>query len=61
MIELLNLWQLQSANVAAEQNVSSLLLIYLVLSLIINSPVLLLAYLSSEMLYQLSIFDFLAE
>tara|TARA_R110001632_G_scaffold229012_1_gene364725 strand:+ start:1673 stop:2218 length:546 start_codon:yes stop_codon:yes gene_type:complete len=61
MIELLNLWQLQSANVAAEQNVNSLLLIYIALSLIINRPVLLLAYLSTEMLYQLSIFDSLLE
>lgn len=61
MIELLNLWQLQSANVAAEQNVNSLSFIYLVLSIIINRPALLLAYISSEMLYQLSIFDFLFE
>lgn len=61
MIELLNLWQLQSVNVAAEQNVNSLLVIYLILALIINKPVLLLAYLSSEMIYQLSVFDFLAE
>ena len=43
MIELLNLWQLQSVNVAAEQNVNSLLIAYVVLSLIINRPVLLLA------------------
>jgi hypothetical protein len=61
MIELLNLWQLQSVNVAAEQNVTSLLLAYVILSLVINRPVLLLVYLSSEMLYQLSIFDFLLE
>ena len=61
MIELLNLWQLQSVNVAAEQNVNSLSFIYLVLSIIINRPALLLAYFSSEMLYQLSIFDFLFE
>jgi len=61
MIELLNLWQLQSVNVAAEQNVNSLLIAYVILSLIINRPALLLAYLSSEMLYQLSIFDFLLE
>ena len=61
MIELLNLWQLQSVNVAAEQNVNSLLIAYVILSLVINRPVLLLVYLSSEMLYQLSIFDFLLE
>ena len=61
MIELLNLWQLQSVNVAAEQNVNSLLIAYVILSLIINRPVLLLVYLSSEMLYQLSMFDFLLE
>lgn len=61
MIELLNLWQLQSVNVAVAQNVNSLLVIYLILALIVNKPVLLLAYLSSEMIYQLSIFDFLAE
>ena len=61
MIELLDLWQLQSESVAAAQNVNSLLVIYLVLALIINKPVLLLAYLSSEMIYQLSIFDFLVE
>jgi hypothetical protein len=61
MIELLHLWQLQSANVAVEQNVNSLLIAYVILSLIINRPVLLLAYLSSEMIYQLSIFDFLLE
>ena len=61
MIELLHLWQLQSVNVAAEQNVNSLLIAYVILSLIINRPVLLLAYLSSEMLYQLSIFDSLLE
>ena len=61
MIELLSLWQLQSVNVAAEQNVNSLLIAYVILSLVINRPVLLLAYLSSEMLYQLSILDFLLE
>ena len=61
MIELLHLWQLQSVNVAAEQNVNSLLIAYVILSLVINRPVLLLVYLSSEMLYQLSIFDFLLE
>jgi hypothetical protein len=61
MIELLHLWQLQSVNVATEQNVNSLLIAYVILSLVINRPVLLLVYLSSEMLYQLSIFDFLLE
>ena len=61
MIELLNLWQLQSVNVAAGQNLNNLLICYVILSLIINRPVLLLAYLLSEMLYQLSIFDFLLE
>ena len=61
MIELLSLWQLQSVNVAAEQNVNSLLIAYVILSLVINRPVLLLVYLSSEILYQLSIFDFLLE
>ena len=61
MIELLNLWQLQSVNVAAEQNVNSLLIAYVILSLIINRPAIILAYLSSEMLYQLSIFDPLLE
>tara|TARA_R110000822_G_scaffold303522_2_gene428236 strand:- start:7608 stop:8153 length:546 start_codon:yes stop_codon:yes gene_type:complete len=61
MIELLHLWQLQSVNVAAEQNVNSLLIAYVILSLIINRPALLLVYLSSEMLYQLSVFDFLLE
>jgi hypothetical protein len=61
MIELLHLWQLQSVNAATEQNVNSLLIAYVILSLVINRPVLLLVYLSSEMLYQLSIFDFLLE
>ena len=61
MIELLSLWQLQSVNVAAEQNVNSLLIAYVILSLIINRPAIILAYLSSEMLYQLSIFDPLLE
>lgn len=61
MIELLNLWQLQSANVAAEQNLNSLTVIYLVLALMINRPSLLVAYFLSEMLFQLSIFDVLPE
>lgn len=61
MIELLNLWQLQSESVAAEQNLNSLLVVYLILSVIINRPVLLLAYFSSEMLFQLSLFDTLPE
>lgn len=61
MIELLNLWQLQSVNVAAEQNVNSLFIIYVILSLIINRPSLLMAYLFSEALFQLSFFDSLSE
>lgn len=61
MTELLNLWQLQSGSVVAGQNVNSLLVIYIVLSLITNRPALLLAYLFSELLFQLEFFDSLNE
>ena len=61
MIELLQLWQLQSVNVEAEQSVNSLFIIYVLLSVFVNRPVLLLAYFSTELLFQLSLFDFLSE
>lgn len=57
MIEILQAWQIQSQNVAAEQNVSSIFLCYVLLCFIINRPVFLLAFLLPEALYQLSIFD----
>lgn len=61
MIELLNLWQLQSESVAAAQNVNSLFVIYVVLSVIVKRPALLLAYISTELLFQLAFFDVLQE
>jgi hypothetical protein len=60
-MEILQIWQLQSVNVVAAQDVNSVFLLYVILCFIIKRPVFLLAFLIPEFMVNAAIFDFMTE
>ena len=60
-MELLELWQIQSASVSVEQNANSLVIIYAIVCYIIKRPVFLLAFLLPEIMFNTYYFDSMSE